>query len=120
MCCGKLLPPPMVNPRSVTTGGRCRSLATGLRAAARPVVAFHLAVGSINQRFPAYPALSSFSVRLLLTRVSVPCTASAYLLNLTALAGWLTAPPTVACALSFGWKSRHAYPDTLNRVLFDS
>ncbi len=77
----------MVNPRSVTTGGKCRSLATGFRAAARPVVAFHLAVGSMIQRLPAYPTLSSLSVRLLMTRVSVPWTASAYLLKLTPLAG---------------------------------
>src|ERR1051325_6873033 len=120
MCCGKLLPPPIVKPRSVMTGGRCRSLATGLRAVASPVVAFHLAVGSINQRLPAYPAFSSLSVRVLTTRVSVPWTASAYLLKATAFDGWLTAPPTDACELSFGWKSRHAYPDRLNLVLLDN
>src|SRR5262245_20286137 len=102
MYCGKFVPPPMLNPRSVMTGGSFRSLATGLRAAARPVVAFHVAVGPWSQWFAAQPTFSSLRARLLITRVNDPETASAYLSNLIALAGWFVAPPIVACVPSSG------------------
>src|SRR5688572_5907385 len=96
MNCGKFVPPPMLKPRRLITGAYCRSLASGFRALANPVVGLvHWTFGSMSHRFAAQPTLVSLNALLLSTRVNVPCSASAYLSKLTLLAGWLVAPPIV-------------------------
>src|SRR3970282_815976 len=55
---GKFVPPPILNPRSVITGGYCRSLATGFRAPLS-VVEFQAIFGAMRHRFAAQPTLVS-------------------------------------------------------------